>query len=81
MEASSFDESNLVLNAPKGMEKDCTPLSVFRGNDDHGNRVVISCWKLTSDEVAELLKTGRLWLIINGETMPPVALTLNKPFR
>ncbi len=80
MEASSFDEANVALAAPAGMETDCTSLSVFRGVDQKGYPVVVSAWKLTEEEIKDLLAGKRLWLIINGVTMPPVALTMKKLF-
>lgn len=82
MVPASFDESNAVLGKPEGMtDEQCPPLSVLRVMSSDSIPLVISCWKLTKEEVEELLKTGRLWLIIYGMTMPPVALTVNKPWK
>ena len=82
MVPTSFDQSNLVLNPPPGVSPEqCAPLSVWRGPLNTGEGVVISCWKLTLDEVDELLRTGRIWLICWGETMPPVALSAKSPFK
>lgn len=79
MEPSSFDESNNVLDRPKGMkEEECGPLSTWHGN--WGTLpVVISCWKPTKEELQEINKTGRLWLMVVGHTMSPVALCGMKP--
>lgn len=38
---------------------------------------VVSCWKLTTEEVNELLRTGRIWVY---GTMPPLALTTKHPW-
>lgn len=54
-------------------------LSVFKG-DMAGTPVVISCWKPTAQEMEELRKTGRVYLIVAGATMPPVILTAVTPF-
>lgn len=43
--------------------------------------VVISCWKLTKEELEEINKTGRVWLTVVGDTMSPVQLTVEKPFQ
>jgi hypothetical protein len=76
----SFDQSNCVLGRPEGMEdEECAPLCVMRYKTQAGP-VVLSCWKLTIDEVAELNRTGRIWLYVYGETMPPVALEASNPF-
>ena len=81
MVPTSFDHSNAVLGKPEGWADDeCEALSVLRTQTDGGRPVVISCWKLTKDEVDELLRTGRVWLLIMGLTMPPVSLTVERPF-
>lgn len=78
---ASFPESNVALSKPKDMtDEECTPLSVFRGYDTEGTPVLISCWKLTKEEMEEISKTGRVWLCIYGHGMPPVALGTTDPF-
>jgi hypothetical protein len=82
MIAASFDEANTVLDTPKGMTPDnCEPLSVWRGPLDNGIPAVISCWKLTQNELEEINRTGRVWLLVMGSTMPPVALSGSRPFQ
>jgi len=77
----SFDESNVVLDKPDDMDRDqCEALSVWRGRSNDGTPLVISCWKLTRDELEILLATGRVWLTVLGQTRPPVSLSINKPF-
>lgn len=79
---TNFEESNLVLSKPPDMSHEqCDPLSVWRGEQADGNTVVISCWKLTPEELEEVNKTGRIWLRIWGITMPPVVLEGIKPFK
>ena len=80
MTSTSFKESNHVLDTPKGSQINCDALSVFVGQTDDQTPVVVSCWKLTKDEIDDLLKTGRLWCIIVGQTMPPITLTTVNPF-
>lgn len=78
---ASFDESNAVLGRPKGMTDDeCTPLSVLITEDTAEQPVVVSCWKLTAEEMAEIQRTGRIWLGIYGQTMPPVWVVGERPF-
>lgn len=77
----SFDESNRVLSRPADMtEEQCDPLSVFVGVRQDGLPIVISCYKLTKEELDLLNKTGRVWLHVIGPTMPPVCLTVEHPF-
>ncbi len=81
MEACGFDESNCVLDKPQDMtHEQCTSLEVWRGPNQEGITQVISCWKLTKEEVDELLKTGRIWVIIAGKTMPPLFLSTLRPW-
>lgn len=39
----------------------------------------ISCWQLTADEIAEVMRTGRVWLHVYG-VHPPVYVGGEDPF-
>lgn len=81
MVPTSFPESTHCLSRPIGMTEDqCEPLSVANAVVPDGSQVVISCWKLTTDELREFMQTGRVWLVVVGQTMPPVSLTTINPF-
>jgi hypothetical protein len=75
----SFDESNHVLSAPPGIEGDCEPLSVMVSQNDEGGQAFVSCWKLTAEELAEVNRTGRVWVIVWGALHPPIAVCGEKP--
>lgn len=78
---TDFDESTGYLNPPKGVSPDdIVPLSVWQGEDTGGTPLVISCWKPTREELAEINRTGRVWLILIGGTMQPARLDGFKPF-
>lgn len=82
MYPSGFDESNAILNPPAGMTADeVAALSIFTGQSADGLPVVITCWKPTLEELLEISETGRVWLTVLGETMPPVALDGFSPFK
>jgi hypothetical protein len=55
------------------------PLNVWAGRAVDGSPRIISCFKLTAEDLAEIQRTGRVWLIVHGGAMPPVALTPFKP--
>ncbi len=78
----SFTEANVVLDRPPDMTADqCDPLSVLRTSTEQGMPVVVSCWKLTQEELAEIVRNGgRIWLTVYGQTMPPVSLSGQRPF-
>lgn len=81
MEAVNFEQANTNLGPPKGKTEDeVGTLRVFRGESADGQKVVISKWKLTKEEVAHLLAGECLYLWVYGETMPPVALDTESPF-
>lgn len=82
MEACNFEESNAVLSKPDCMtHEECTPLCVYQGVESTQNMpVIISCWKITKEELEILQKTGRIWLHVLGTAMPPLALDLRHPF-
>lgn len=77
---ASFPEENRVLNKPAGMSDDeCAPLSVcctYQGDMP----VVVSCWKLTQEDLDHILKHKRVWLTVYGPSMPPVYLSGKRPF-
>lgn len=81
MIASAFDEDNFVLGPPPGVSDEVVhSLSVFRGVNAEGDPIVVSCWKATKDELAEINRTGRVWLVVMGQTMPPAYLDGINPF-
>ncbi len=78
----SFDESNEVLNGTTKLSEGdiCECLSILRSETTNGTLCIVSCWKLTTEELAEVIKTGRVWLTVCGSKMPPVTLSGTKPF-
>lgn len=78
MYPASFKESNDVLGAP-GNAPGVNPLSIYRGKTREGDPVIVSCFKVSAEELREIQRTGRVWLMVMGETMPPVRLDARKP--
>lgn len=79
MVPTAFNEENATLDAPPGMEN-CDPLPVYCGRCTNGHPMIVSCWKFTEDEIEEIKRTGRLWLVVHGSVMVPVSLTGTYPF-
>ena len=69
----AFAEANLILYPPEGMEDDVMPLHV-RATDCSA----VSCWKLSEKELAEIQRTGVVWLSVMGGRMPPVMVSGQK---
>ncbi len=42
-----------------------------------GNGLVISCWRLSEDELKTVAETGVVWLAVMGNTAPPVKISGN----
>lgn len=76
----AFDEENQVLMPPDGTEEHCAPLPVYLGNLDGVTPVCISCWKITREELEEIQRTARVYLMVMGYTMLPAAVLGKNPF-
>lgn len=65
-----FEGANFVFRAPKNMTADeCADLPTFVSEGQ-----IISCWRLSDEEIATITKTGVIWLSIVGMGMPPVSI-------
>ncbi|MDH3232222.1 MAG: DUF2203 domain-containing protein [Alphaproteobacteria bacterium] len=63
------------MTAPDSMTPDqCVDLPVFRDG-----RQIISCWRLTEDELAQIAETGCVWLSVLGIGTPPVCIMGHSP--
>lgn len=86
MLAVTFPQANFTFLKPAGMtDEQCSDLHVWRGMatiDDDGTKApaIISCWQFSKEDLEEIAKTGRMWLSISGEAMPPVSLFTETPF-
>lgn len=79
--AVEFPESNFTFSKPSSMtDEQCAPLHVWKGKDDGGTPVIISCWQLSKEDLEEIQKNGKIYLTICGTGMPPVSLQTETPF-
>ncbi|MDE0880363.1 MAG: hypothetical protein OSB00_17155 [Sphingomonas bacterium] len=68
-EAIDFHGSNFTFTAPPGRD-DIRDLHTFRQHDGPAN---ISCWRLTEDELAAVIRSGCVFLsVMSGRHFPPV---------
>lgn len=65
-EPIDFPGSNLNLLPASGDEETVNAMRAFT-NGTH----VVECWRLTPDELAEVAKTGCIWLAMVGG-VPPI---------
>lgn len=79
-----FPEANLVLRAPTPEDAAAGTvfdLHVHRYRDLDGNPQVLSKWQLTSEELAEVVRTGgTIWFNCWGATHPPIWISGTDPF-
>jgi hypothetical protein len=83
---TTFPQANKVYAKPEGWtDEQCSDLPVWQGQapiDDHGTMspTIISCWKLSKEDLEEIQRTGVIYLSISGTGMPPVSLFTENPF-
>lgn len=78
---TSFEEETGFIDCPEGTDPEfCEPLPVYIGKLPEGHPIIISCWKITAEELEEVKKTGKIWTMVWGESTPPIAITGFSPF-
>ncbi|HUR65456.1 MAG TPA: hypothetical protein VMZ03_03830 [Chitinophagaceae bacterium] len=81
-----FPEANVTFQKPAGWtDEQCSDLRVHCGNvkiDEAGTEMpaIISCWKLSKEDLEQIQHTGVIWLSITGRSMPPVSIFTEIPF-
>jgi len=84
--AVDFPESNDVLKAAPGTEDAVNDLRIFRQGlsfTPNGQRLdlcVVSCWELSDEELAEVIRTKRIYFQALGRTHPPIMVHGSTPF-
>lgn len=73
-----FPEKTDILKCPEEMP-DCTDLPIHR-NVLNGFPIVVSCWEFSEQEISDIIKTKRAYIISWSMTHPPLAITGTKPF-
>ncbi|MFZ5871071.1 MAG: hypothetical protein ACOYXW_11170 [Actinomycetota bacterium] len=63
-----FPEANVVLTPPAGEEETVYPLPAHRDGAQ-----LVTCWELSAEEVAEIVRTRRVWLSLWVGAGPPPA--------
>jgi len=64
-----FDGANTVFRAPDD-EENCVDLEALRLDSE-----IVSCWRLTDEELTNIQKTGVIWLSVLGKQMPMVLVS------
>lgn len=77
MKPTEFDESNLVLEAPPGVAG-VEPLPAFRRLLPSAQ--LVTCWELEPGDFEEVMRTGRVWIVMQGATCAPMYAAAYSPF-
>ena len=84
MVPTSFIEANQFFDWPVDMTDDeCGPLDTWKGLmqvDDSKVPVIVSCFKMTAEELIEVNRTGRVWVYNWGTKLQPHSLSGISPF-
>ena len=83
MQPISFPEQNNILGKPADMtDEQCSSLPVHHYMEPtSGFPAIISCWKLSPDELEEVQRTGVVWVNTLGKTLAPFSLFTKNPFK
>lgn len=77
MNCIDFPEANITLGAPKGKED-----QVYAVRAHVDTQEVITCWEPTEEELEALSVPGtKVWVRILGNTMPPIHISTDFPWR
>ena len=76
-QGQDFPESNFTWG---GGSPNVDDLRAHRYQQD-GIPVNCSCWKLTPEEIFEIVNTGVVWLHVWGNKHPPVLVIGHSPFK
>ena len=85
MQGVKFPQQNTIFGKPAGWkDEDCYGLPVsatyYLNSKEEPVPCLISCWEITPAELAEVQRTGKIYLSITGIGMPPVSLSAVEPF-
>jgi len=81
MLAADFPQRNAILGKPDGMtDEQCYGLPVHRYTNDEGLECVVSRWRPTKEDMAEMNRTGDIWHHSLGPTVYPFCLLGENPF-
>jgi hypothetical protein len=62
-----FNGANTVLSAPLGQELEIGPITLMRENIAN-----VTCWELTDEEVADIIKHRRVYVgVLSGDAFYP----------
>lgn len=80
MDPISFKEVNIVYTAGNNPNTDQLPICIAVHPEQPLIAQAISKWKLSAEELAEINKTGVIYLVVMGTKLPPMCPVALNPF-
>ena len=62
------------------IRKDCNDLPGAAYEYDDGTKAIETCWELSDEELKIINETKKIYVQQEGETLPPMALTIKSVF-
>lgn len=82
MQPTSFKQTNKVYTSGDNPNTDQLPVAVCLNTEQTGGEeipLVVSCWKLSEQEIANIQRTGVMWIACMGG-QPPIRPIAEDPF-
>lgn len=81
MNPVDFPWSNRTYVKPEGWtDEQCQALQTYQGVNEDGHSLIISCWKPTPEEIADIVAGKPIFLHVLTNVQPPVLLTTKSLF-
>lgn len=74
MYPTTFHNDEIVLSPPTGQHGEIGGLRVLRMKYQDGSQAMVSCWKLTPQDLQNIKETGRIFIAVIGPH-PPILPT------
>lgn len=76
MKAINHKHGNDIIGESNSSNDKVKPLHVARLVFDNDVNGIESCWELESGEIEEIIKTGKIYLLLLDVKQPPVKLSI-----
>ena len=81
MTPAAFNEENTVFSPPEGMNlEEVSVLSCYCGQLEDGRPIIVTCWKVSAEDLAQIQATGRIWASAVLDSLPCIRLQTANPF-
>lgn len=78
MNPQRFEQANVVMAAPKGMDN-CMDIHACKTTSNE-HPVVVTAWRPSPEELVKINLGEPVYLVVWGQSMPPVSVTADSPF-